>query len=172
MFTISRTLRMWCFQNGSRGSSFPTSRATTAFLPVSSDSAPAATVYGVSDVAHVLAGTNQFNLSASDSAAWAAHINSFQINSTGFYTVQPFENVGFQPWHGAAYAASAVKLSGGSGPAFPFQFALDIASNKSGWAPTFEPLLDPPAGPGMPHDFWSAGHKIAGDPSVLTQVSW
>jgi hypothetical protein len=143
-----------------------------AFLPVTSaDSTPAATVYGASDVAHVLAGTNQFNLSSSDSAAWASHINSFQINTTGFYEIQPYESVGYQPWHAAAYAGSAVKLSGGSGPAYPFQFALDIANNKSSWAPTFEPLLDPPAGPGMPHDFWSAGHKIAGVPSVLTQVS-
>jgi len=141
-----------------------------SFLPMDAkDHAP--TVYGAADVAHVLAGTNQFNLTATESAAWAGHVNSFQDAATGFYNIENYESVGFQPWHAAAYAASAVRLAGGKGPAFPFKFATEIAGNESSWAPTFEPLLDPHGGPGMPHDFWSAGHKIAGVPAVLTMFN-
>lgn len=79
---------------------------------------------------------------------------------------QSYEHCGFNPWHSGAYGAAAIKLVKGSGPKYPYKWALDIANNASSWVPTFAPLLDP-----TDRTIWSSGHKIAGIPAALVMFN-
>jgi hypothetical protein len=127
----------------------------------------AATTYGSADVAHVLATVNQLNLSESDAVAWASELNSFQDARTGFFSVAPLENAGFQPWHAAAYAPAALSLLGRTSAHAP-QWAVDIAAGGAAlWNQTFFPLLNESLPPPGPTNIWNAGHKIAAVPAAL-----
>ena len=124
------------------------------------------TLYGSADVAHVLATTNLLhNLSSTDRAAWAAQINSFQIQDSGFFALKPWEQAGLQPWHSAAYATAALVLLGAQ-PAWPLHWAVSVAEGgPAAWQAEFAGLLNVTTP--TCSSIWCMGHKIAAFPAAL-----
>lgn len=133
-----------------------------SFLPHGNESS----VYAASDVAHLLYTVNQLNLTGGEAAAWAGVINRFQ-NQSGFYTPYDYEAVcGFVPWHTNGFATAALGLLG-QAPAYPPQWAADIAAGgQQLWEETFLPLLNCTGQQGC-NTVWCCGHKIASIPAVL-----
>lgn len=129
-------------------------------------SASGPTLYGSADVAHVLAATGLLsNLSTSERALWGAQINSFQAPDTGFFTLQPWEQAGLQPWHSAAYATAALVLLGAQ-PAWPLSWAVSVAEGgPAAWEAEFAGLLN--ATTPTCNSIWCMGHKIAAFPAAL-----
>lgn len=126
---------------------------------------PVATLYGSADALTVSFTTGLLEeMSPTQRLAWAAHLQSFQ-NSSGFFKLQPFELCGFQPWHATGYASSAFLLLG-QHAAYPNALYHAIASNRSRWNATFEPLLHPDGSAGC-FDVHSCAHKLVAVPAVL-----
>lgn len=125
-------------------------------------------VYGASDVAHILFTVNSLNLTDNDAQSWANIINSFQ-NTSGMYTSFDYEeSTGYQPWHATAFATSSVHLLGQQ-PSYAPQWALDIVQGgEQLWNATLVPLLNVTQCPTC--TIWNQGHKIASIPSVLIQA--
>ena len=131
-------------------------------------------LYGTTDVLNVRYLTNTLNLSAAGADAYAAHINSFQNETTGFFNTLPEESLaGFQPWHSSGYATAALLLIDRNA-AFPNRYYQGVARNKSAWAPTFLPLLEGPFPvPGVGCDsVHSCAHKLVAVPAVLLMANF
>ena len=89
------------------------------------------TIYGSADVLHVLYGVNQLNLSTAERAAWVSHVNSFQ-NSSGFFTLEPHEKGGWEPWHVTGDASAALHILGAA-PAQRNVLYNQIAAEPALW---------------------------------------
>lgn len=129
-----------------------------AYVPGGSNSG----VYGTADVVHVLAVTQQLNLTDAEKQQWGQHIDSFQNASTGFYALQSVEaGAGYQPWHAAGFATSALRILGQQ-PAYPPLFAQAIAlGNESVWTEAIASLFT------ANETIWAMSHKAAAVPDVL-----
>lgn len=131
-------------------------------------------LYGTTDVLNIRYLTNTLNLSTGEADAYAAHINSFQNETTGFFDTLPEESLaGFQPWHSSGYATSALLLINRNA-ARQNQYYQSVARNESAWGPTFLPLLEGPFPvPGVGCDsVHSCAHKLVAVPAVLLMANF
>lgn len=148
-----------------------------------------ASVYGSSDVVHILFTTNRLNLTAGSQTAWAAHLAGFQ-NATiscwsspkvpcpgiatgtefpGFWSLRPGEKGGWEPWHVTGEASSGMRLLGGY-PPHPNVLYERIATNRSLWLPTIEPLVKVLPNAGC-SNFHGCAHKLVGLAASLAMAN-
>ena len=126
-------------------------------------------VYGSSDMVHLLFTVNSLNVSEDDAHAWSTVINSFQ-NTTGIYTPYAYEGVcGFVPWHTTGFAAAAVSLLGRA-PMYRPEWSEALAAAGPGkWTAALTPLLNgtncSDCSPG--DSIWQFSHKLAAIPATL-----
>eukprot|EP00039_Didymoeca_costata_P022630 m.4888 g.4888 ORF g.4888 m.4888 type:complete len:401 (-) comp3127_c0_seq1:91-1293(-) len=140
-----------------------------------------ATMYGSSDVIHMLFAMGKLELlSTNDKAEWIAHLQSFQNETitcwstkkipcpgfakgtqfNGFWRLDPLEQAGWEPWHSSAEAPSALLLLGAR-QLYRNLMYEEIASNQSLWIPTIQPLVNVSDDAGC-DNFHSCAHKLIG----------
>eukprot|EP00035_Acanthoeca_spectabilis_P031851 m.16006 g.16006 ORF g.16006 m.16006 type:complete len:439 (+) comp4996_c0_seq1:3417-4733(+) len=137
-------------------------------------------VYGSSDVIHILFTTNQLNLTDANRTAWVTHLGGFQNASiacwsspkvpcpdfpnsavfTGFWRLATGESGGWEPWHVTGEGAAGLRLLGAYPPHRNTLYE-EVAINRSLWEPTIAPLVKVLPNAGC-DNFHACAHKLIG----------